>query len=187
MARAAVFLDRDGVLVVPEFRDGRSYAPTTLDNFHIYSDAQNALAELKEKGYALVVVSNQPDVGKGIIAAHVLDEMNKRLFDALPIDDIRVCTHRQDEVCDCRKPKPGMLLSAAEHWDVDLSRSYMIGDRDSDVEAGARAGCTPVFIDLDYAGPKPTKQSVTVRSLREATNWIRMRQTRCDGTRGELS
>ena len=172
MARPAVFLDRDGVLVVPEFRDGRSYAPTTLDNFRFYPEAQQALGELKAKGYALVVVSNQPDVGKGIIAANILAEMNKRLLDALPVDDIRVCTHRQDEVCGCRKPKPGMLLGAAEDWDLNLSRSYMVGDRDSDVEAGLRAGCTPVFIDLDYTEPKPSKQSATVRSLREATNWI---------------
>jgi transaldolase len=171
--RAAVFLDRDGVLVVPEFRDGRSYAPTTLDDFHIYPDAPPALARLKAEGYTLVVVSNQPDVGKGIIATEVLAEMNRRLFASLPVDDIRMCTHRQDEACDCRKPKPGMLLAASKELGIDLDRSFMIGDRKSDIEAGKAAGCKTVFVDLDYtAEEKANDANWVVRSVSQAIDHI---------------
>lgn len=173
MTRAAVFLDRDGVLVIPEFRDGRSFAPTTLENFRIYSGAQAALAKLKAKGYTLVVVSNQPDVGKGIIAGEVLGEMNRRLREALPVDDIRVCTHRRDEACDCRKPKPGMLLEASKDLGIDLDRSFMIGDRKSDVDAGRAAGCRTVFVDLDYTAEQKARDADwTVRSVDQAVDCI---------------
>jgi D-glycero-D-manno-heptose 1,7-bisphosphate phosphatase len=169
-AARAVFLDRDGVIVVPEFRDGRSFAPTTLDAFHLYGSAAQCLTRLKEAGFLLVVVTNQPDVGAGAIAVSVLDEMHRRMQAALPIDDIRVCTHTRADRCLCRKPQPGMLKDAAAALGIALDRSFMIGDRESDVAAGRAAGCQTVFIDLDYvAEPKPRETDFTVRSLEEAT------------------
>ncbi len=104
-----------------------------------------ALARLKAEGYVLVVVTNQPDVGKGIIAAEVVEEMNRRLARFAARRRHRMCTHRQDEACDCRKPKPGMLLAAARDLGIDLDRSFMVGDRKSDIEAGKAAGCRTVF------------------------------------------
>ena len=170
--RPAVFLDRDGVLTIPEFRDGRSFAPRTLETFQIYADAQPCVDELKRAGFLVVVVTNQPDVGAGLVAQDVVEEMHRRLRAAVAVDDIEVSYETSEQATERRKPGAGMLLDAAHHWGIDLGASYMVGDRDSDVEAGVRAGCTPVFIDLDYTEPKPTKQSVTVRSLREATDWI---------------
>jgi D-glycero-D-manno-heptose 1,7-bisphosphate phosphatase len=169
---AAVFLDRDGVIVVPEFRDGRSFAPTTLASFRLYPDAAAQLGRLKEAGYRLIVVSNQPDVGKGIIASDVLDAMNEKLLAALPLDLIKICTHAQAETCACRKPKPGMLLAAADEIGVDFSRSFIIGDRASDIEAGAAAGCATVFIDLGYTEAPPMNANFTVRSLAEGVDAI---------------
>jgi D-glycero-D-manno-heptose 1,7-bisphosphate phosphatase len=170
MDASAVFLDRDGVIVVPEFRDGRSYAPTTIEKFQIDDAAPECLASLKQAGFLLVVVTNQPDLGKGLIAPAVMDEMNRRMRAALPIDDVRVCPHRQDEHCDCRKPLPGMLVAAAEQWGIALDRSFMVGDRASDIAAGRAAGCKTVFLDLDYtAEPKPDDADFSVRSLRDAT------------------
>jgi D-glycero-D-manno-heptose 1,7-bisphosphate phosphatase len=169
----AVFLDRDGVIVTPEFREGRSFAPKTLDAFHLYESAPECLKSLKDAGFLLVVVTNQPDVGKGDISLETLDEMHRRMREALPIDDIRVCIHTREEGCSCRKPRPGMLTSAATALGIALDRSFMIGDRESDVAAGRAAGCQTVFIDLDYAAePKPRDAHFTVRSLEQATACI---------------
>jgi D-glycero-D-manno-heptose 1,7-bisphosphate phosphatase len=172
-AARAVFLDRDGVIVTPEFREGRSFAPTTLDAFHLYESAPQCLKSLKDAGFLLVVVTNQPDVGRGVISRSVIDEMHRRMRNALPIDDIRVCPHSRDDGCLCRKPRPGMLTEAAAALGIALDRSFMIGDRESDVAAGRAAGCQTIFIDLDYAAePKPRDAHFTVCSLEEATACI---------------
>ena len=146
----AVFLDRDGVLTVPEFRDGRSFAPRSLDDFLIYEEAPAALARLKSAGFRLVVVTNQPDVGNGITERAVVEEMHRRLMAALPLDRIEVCYHSREAGCDCRKPRPGMLRSAAAALGIDYANSFMIGDRGSDVAAGRMVGCTTIFVDLGY-------------------------------------
>lgn len=168
----AVFLDRDGVIVVPEFRDGRSFAPTQIEQFQIYSSAAEHLHRLKNAGYRIVVVTNQPDIGRGIIPVAIVDEMHRRLCEELPIDLIKVCAHTTADGCKCRKPKPGMLLEAAAELGIDLSRSFMVGDRKSDVEAGRAAGCRTVFIDLGYTEPRPCDMDVTVRSIKEAADAI---------------
>jgi D-glycero-D-manno-heptose 1,7-bisphosphate phosphatase len=167
--RRAVFLDRDGVLVIPEFRDGRSFAPRSLADFKIYPDAADCLRRLKAAGFALIVVTNQPDVGNGFVAQEIVEEMHRRMATELPIDDIEVCYHRQAEQCICRKPKPGMLLRAAQHHGIDCRRGIMIGDRGSDVAAGKAAGCVTILIDLgDPEGPAQAPD-FTVDSFAAAT------------------
>ena len=171
-ARPAVFLDRDGVLSVPEFRDGRSFAPRRLADFRLYDDAAAAVARLKAAGFCLVVVTNQPDVGNGLVARATVEEMHRRLAARLPLDAIEACYHGRADECDCRKPKPGMLRRAAQRLGIDLARSFMIGDRASDVEAGRAVGCTTIFIDLDYVEPKPEQADFTARSLAEAASIV---------------
>jgi D-glycero-D-manno-heptose 1,7-bisphosphate phosphatase len=169
----AVFLDRDGVIVVPEFRDGRSYAPTTIEAFALYPEAKRSLNRLRDAGYLLVVVTNQPDVGKGLISEAILTAMHERISAELPVDRIEVCRHTREDACDCRKPKAGMLLSAAKALGIDLDRSFMIGDRESDVLAGRTAGCRTIFIDLDYTSePRPSEVDWSVRSISEAAEII---------------
>lgn len=171
--RPAVFLDRDGVLVVPEFRDGRSYAPRALERFAIYPEARSALSGLKDRGFLIVVVTNQPDIGNGKILSTVVEKMHALMLDELPIDRIEICPHRQDEDCTCRKPRAGMLLRAAQACGIDLSRSYMVGDRASDVEAGATAGCSTIFIDLGYAAEsKPSQPDHVARDVLDAARII---------------
>ena len=172
MAAKAVFLDRDGVLVIPDFRDGRSFAPTRLDEYRFYPEAPEALARLRAAGYKLVVVTNQPDVGKGLIPQHLVDAMHEQLRRAMPVDLIKACLHTQAADCPCRKPKPGMLLDAAREMGIALESSYMVGDRASDVEAGEAAGCRTVFIDLDYRERRPANPTFTVRSVAEAVDCI---------------
>ena len=173
----AVFLDRDGVLTVPEFRNGRSYAAQSLETFHFYPDAAHAVRSLKEAGFVLVVVTNQPDVGAGRVERGVVDAMHARLRDAMPVDDVEVAIETREQaqglLTDRRKPGIGMLMSAAKRWNLDLDSSYMVGDRASDVEAGLAAGCTSVFIDLGYTSELMARgQAVTVSSAGEAAAWI---------------
>jgi D-glycero-D-manno-heptose 1,7-bisphosphate phosphatase len=172
----AVFLDRDGVLTIPQFQDGRSFAPRRLADFQIYEGASRSLATLKEVGFLLIVVTNQPDVGSGLVDRAVIEEMHSRLKDVLPVDEIEVCYHRQTDDCDCRKPKPGMLRRAAERLGIDCAGSFMVGDRASDVEAGRRVGCRTVFIDLGYVNERPLAPDFVVSSIGEAARLI-VRQT----------
>jgi D-glycero-D-manno-heptose 1,7-bisphosphate phosphatase len=185
--KRAVFLDRDGVLTVPKFRDGRSFAPRTLDDFRLYPDAAPSVSHLKRAGFIIIVATNQPDVGTGLVARSVVEEMHARLRSAVAVDDIEVCYDTSAEATDRRKPGSGMLLSAARTWNLDLERSYLVGDRWSDVKAAVGAGCIPVFVDLGYTEPPPTEQAATVSSLREATDWILRREAShtCERALGE--
>ena len=168
----AIFLDRDGVLVVPEFRDGRSFAPKSLDRFRMYQGAAESARRLRDAGFKLIVVTNQPDVGAGLIEQSVVEEMHRRMRDAIPLDAIEVCYHTVADNCDCRKPKPGMLRRAAERMNIDCSNSIMVGDRLSDVQAGVAMGCKTIFVDLDYREPKPERPDFVVSSFNAATDII---------------
>ncbi len=149
-AKPCVFLDRDGVIVVPEFRDGRSFAPKTLESFHYFPAVHEMLSRLKERGYWLVVVTNQPDVGNGLLSQSVVECMHEKMRIDLPIDHVEVCYHRQQDNCDCRKPRPGMLHRACQVLDIDMGRSVVIGDRSSDIELGKQFNLTTIFIDHRY-------------------------------------
>ena len=168
----AVFLDRDGVIVVPEFRDQRSFAPRRLQDFRLYPEAAASLGRLKRAGFLLAVVTNQPDVGRGLIPRAEVEAMHEVITRELPVDAIKACYHGQADECSCRKPKPGMILAAAAELGIDLERSFMVGDRKSDVEAGRAAGCATVFIDLGYAEPAPEAPDYVVRSISEAADII---------------
>ena len=170
--KPAVFLDRDGVIVVPQFRDGRSFAPRRLQDFRLYPEAAASLRKLKRAGFLLAVVTNQPDVGNGLIDQSEVDAMHESMTRELPLDAVKACFHRQADYCDCRKPKPGMILEAAGELGINLKKSFMVGDRNSDVEAGRAAGCTTVFIDLGYAEPAPDAPDYVVRSIAEAAEVI---------------
>ena len=168
--RPAVFLDRDGVLARPEFRNGRSYAPRRLEDFVLYDDAAPSVATLKAAGLLVIVVTNQPDVGAGLVPQTVIEEMHRRLHAQTAIDDVEVSFETSAEGGRRRKPAPGMLMDAAEKWEIDLKASFMVGDRASDVEAGLRAGCRSIFIDHGYTAEKPPNgQIATVDSLAAAT------------------
>jgi D-glycero-D-manno-heptose 1,7-bisphosphate phosphatase len=170
--RPAVFLDRDGVIVIPEFRDRRSYAPRRLEDFRLYPEATESLGRLKRAGFLLAVVTNQPDVGNGLTSRSQVEAMHTVMTRELPIDTVKVCYHRREDGCDCRKPRAGMLLAAAAELGIDLTRSFMVGDRDSDVAAGRTAGCSTVFIDLGYAEPAPQAPDYVVSSIAEAADRI---------------
>ena len=170
MAACAVFLDRDGVLVETFVRDNRAYAATTLEDFQLLGNAAAEVRRLRDAGLAPIVVTNQPDVGRGVIAPEMLAAMHERLATALPVLDILVCTHDASAGCACRKPKPGMLEAAAAKWGLDLTQSFMVGDRASDVEAGRAAGCRTILIERSYSGRATA--DAHVGSLTEAVDAI---------------
>lgn len=171
--RQAVFLDRDGVLTRALVRDGIAYAPVTPDEMEIAADAPAALARLKAAGFLLVVVTNQPDVARGITRREDVETMHAMLRAALPLDVFFVCYHDDGDRCDCRKPQPGMLLQAAAANQIDLRASFMVGDRWRDVDAGAAAGCRTVWIDRGYREPAPKRPAdARVDTLAAAADWI---------------
>jgi D-glycero-D-manno-heptose 1,7-bisphosphate phosphatase len=168
----AVFLDRDGVINRAVVRDGRPYPPVDADHVEVLPGVAAALRRLKAAGYLLIVVTNQPDVARGTQSRAAVEAIHARLAFELPVDDFRVCYHDDRDACECRKPKPGLILDAARAHAVDLHASVMVGDRWRDVEAGRRAGCRTVFVDDEYAERKPENPDAVVGTLDEAATWI---------------
>jgi len=173
MQRRAVFLDRDGVLNSAIVRDGKPYSPASVAEVEIVPEAERSLARLRDEGFLLIVVTNQPEVRRGTTTRSIVESINELLRSKLPVDEFFVCYHDDPDECDCRKPKPGMLLRAAAKYDIDLGRSYLVGDRWRDIEAGALAGCETVFIDYGYRDPAPKYgPDAAVFSLAQAVDWI---------------
>lgn len=170
--RRAVFLDRDGVINRAIVRDGKPYPPINLEQMEILPGVPEALAELHAAGFVLIVVTNQPDVARGTTSREEVEKINDFLAKQLPIDEFRTCYHDSGDACNCRKPLPGALLSAAMQYGIDLTKSYMVGDRWRDAEAGKRAGCKTVFIDYGYAEKQPDEVDYRVGSLYESLQAI---------------
>lgn len=170
--RAAVFLDRDGVINRPVIRDGRPYPPSDETELEVLPGVAESLARLRDAGFRLVVVTNQPDVARGRQTRETVERIHAKLVALLPIDEMRTCLHDDGDGCDCRKPLPGLLLAAARDAGLSLGDSFMVGDRWRDIEAGRRAGCNTVFVDWNYDERRPEHPDAVVRSLPEAVDWI---------------
>ena len=170
----AVFLDRDGVINRALERDSKPYPPRNLSEFEILPEVPAACAKLKAAGFLLIVATNQPDVGRGTLAQSVVEEIHAHLTKQLPIDLVEVCYHPGQGLsgCDCRKPKPGMLLRAAHALGIDLAQSWMVGDRWRDVDCGHAAGCRTIFIDCGYAEELRQKPDFSAGNLAEAADII---------------
>jgi D-glycero-D-manno-heptose 1,7-bisphosphate phosphatase len=169
----AVFLDRDGVINANLERDGKPVAPTTLDDFRIFPDAPQAVRRLKDAGFLLIVVTNQPDVRTGLTSKATMETMHERIRAAMPIDDFEICFHVNADNCACRKPKPGLLLQATAKHNIDLSKSIMIGDRWRDILAGQAAGCAQTIrIDHGLVEEQQSTPDAVVKSLSDATDLI---------------
>jgi D-glycero-D-manno-heptose 1,7-bisphosphate phosphatase len=131
------------------------------------------LLDLKAHGFALFIITNQPDVARGTQTRVAVEGIHQALASSLPVEAIFVCYHDDTDDCVCRKPKPGLLLEAQVKHNIDLSRSFVVGDRWRDIDAGHAAGCKTVLIDYGYRERKPAQPpEATVRSLQEAADWI---------------
>lgn len=166
----AVFLDQDGVLNEAIVKNGKPAAPLNLSELVIPEEVKPALEKLKKAGYLLICVTNKPDIERGLMTQEMSDAITNKLRQSLPLDDMFICYH---ENTDCYKPNPGMLLTAAKKYHIDLAQSYMIGDRWRDIGAGQNAKCQTIWINRDYNEKKPDPPAnFTARSLSEAVDWI---------------
>jgi D-glycero-D-manno-heptose 1,7-bisphosphate phosphatase len=170
----AVFLDRDGVVNRALERDGRSEPPASLSEFKILPEVPEACHCLKQAGFLLVVATNQPDVGRGALKKEIVEMIHVEMCRLLPINRVEVCYHpgKGASNCDCRKPKPGMLLRAARELGIDLAHSWMVGDRWRDVDCGHAAGCRTIFIDRGYTEALRQKPHFPAGNLAEAADII---------------
>jgi D-glycero-D-manno-heptose 1,7-bisphosphate phosphatase len=144
----AVFLDRDGVLNRAVIRNGQPYPPASVDQLEILPGVPAALDRLKRAGYRLVVVTNQPDIARGVTSPEAVEAIHQKLRESLTLDEIRVCPHDDADACACRKPRPGLLLAPAT---IDVGTS---------------------IIDYGYAEKLLHEPDVRVSSLSEAAEWI---------------
>jgi D-glycero-D-manno-heptose 1,7-bisphosphate phosphatase len=171
--KPAVFLDRDGVLNRVSVRNGVTHPPANLEDFELLPGVPEATRRLAEAGFALVVVTNQPDVARGVQRREAVEAMNARLCRELPVLEVLTCYHDNADDCTCRKPRPGLLLEAAGRWGLDLPRSFMVGDRWSDVLAGQAAGCrAAVLVETPYSGRERCRPDQCVTDLPAAADWI---------------
>ena len=152
--RPAVFLDRDGVINRTTVRGDTPYPPNTVDEVEILPGVPEALRRLKAAGLPLIVVTNQPDVARGTQTRDAVGAINAELRRRLPIDAVLSCYHDDADDCRCRKPRPGLLIDAAERFHVDLRRGFLVGDRWRDTEAGRLAGCTTILLRRLYSGDR---------------------------------
>ena len=176
VAQRAVFLDRDGVINRVAVRDGVPHPPSHVEEFELYEDVPDGCARLKAAKFLLVVVTNQPDVGRGTQSREAVEAMTLKMQSALPIlDRTEICYHageRYGEPCTCRKPRPGLILRAAVELNIDPKRSYLIGDRWRDVDCARAAGCRAIFIQRGYREALRESPDFTVVNFTEAVNVV---------------
>ncbi len=152
--KRAVFLDRDGV-INERIKDG--YV-TDWEEFQFLPGVKEAIESLKREGFLIIIITNQRGIARGLMTEEDLREIHRRMQEELGegnIDAIYFCPHDEDEECECRKPKPGLFLTAQRKFKIDFNSSYIIGDSESDMEAGETLGLKRIFIgrDDDYRGP----------------------------------
>lgn len=172
MSGRAVFLDRDGVLNAVILRDGKAASPRSLQELSLTPGAAHDLSTLARAGYQLFVVSNQPDIARGLMSPQALAEINHAIGVALPVEAIAVCPHDNADRCDCRKPAPGLLLKLAEAHGIELAKSWMVGDQDRDIACGHAAGCRTVLLDRSYNSGVAAGPTFLAESLSQAVDQI---------------
>jgi len=173
---AAVFLDRDGVLNDVAGDGRRARSPRSVEEVRVAVGAAEAVRRLRAAGLLVVAVTNQPDVARGSLGAPEAVAITRTLVDALALDDAYVCMHDGPDACACRKPKPGLLTTAAGDWGISLADSWLVGDRWVDVAAGRVAGVRTVLLDRPYsqdpsggvASPSGLRAEIVVTTLAEA-------------------
>ena len=177
MTRRAVFLDRDGVLIDTPWYDNKPGSAHTLGEVEVLPGVKEAVAALRAAGWICVMVTNQPEIATGRASRRAVEAINAWLKGRLGLDAVCMCPHRDQDQCECRKPKPGMLHAAATALSLDLGRSVMVGDRWRDVGAGRAAGCRTVWIDRSYAArglrePLPDAPDHVAASLSDALGFL---------------
>lgn len=168
--KRAIFLDRDGVINKAILKEGKPFSPRRFEEFELFDGIKEVLEKSKREDFLNIIITNQPDITRDLIRWKTLEKMHKFIKENLPIDDIFVCPHDDIDNCQCRKPRPGMLLEAAKKWNIDLKGSFLIGDQGKDIEAGKKAGCITILIDNLYN--KEVESDFRVNNLHSAIEII---------------
>lgn len=155
----AFFLDRDGVINKLVARDGGWYSPRSVDDFVFQDGVVEFALTLRELGFSLIVVTNQPDISRGHLDEHELIEMHRIIRAELGVLDVFVCPHTDDDYCKCRKPLPGLIEIACRKHGIDKKSSYLVGDQERDLVAGRSVGITSLPLRL-----RPTQNSSSLRN-----------------------
>lgn len=168
----AIFLDRDGT-IIKDFSGSQNSEPLkNLDQFEILPGVELGISILRSLGFILVVVTNQPDVARGKIEKNFVVKVNNKISEILGIPHFYICYHDDVDNCSCRKPKPGLLLKAALDLNLDFTKSYILGDRESDMLAGSQVGCKTIKIKNSNIRESAYNNNLTYDFL-EAVNMIK--------------
>jgi len=181
----AIYLDRDGVINEVIFRGGNNskpIAPWIIEEFKLVPGIKKPLTKLCQMGFHLFVVTNQPDIANGVVKFSTVKKMNDIVLNELPIDEIMVCSHIDSDNCNCRKPKPGMIISLAKKWGINLCHSFLIGDNWKDIESGKAAGCRTILLDKFYN--KLIKADYRVNNLEMSVEVVKSYVTKPANTEG---
>ena len=163
----AVFFDRDGIINAARVMAGNPHPPSTLLDTHIMPGIADVLSTLRLLDYKTICITNQPDVARGTQTKEEVEKINSYLREKLVLTDILTCYHDNSDNCSCRKPEIGMFLYAQNKHDIDLSKSWMIGDRKKDIDAGKNAGCKTIFVDYNYSESKPTNADFIIKNVKD--------------------
>ena len=170
--KKCVFLDRDGVVNRSDIIKGKPFAPTQSQNFIFLPKVKQAIKLLKENKYLVIIITNQPDLSNGKMSKSEFNLMTEKINKTTAVDDLIYCPHLESDNCKCRKPLPGMILHAAKKYNIDLKRSFMIGDRKKDIEAGQKANCKTIYIQRKYIEKPPKDFDFIFNTLYSASNFI---------------
>jgi len=175
MNQKTVFLDRDGIIneVLLSVVSRTPFSPLRMKQVVLVEGIKEVVEELHSMGYLVIVVTNQPDVARHIVDKRTVDRINKKLKDLVGFDDIFTCYHDEIDKCDCRKPKAGLFLKAKGLYGIDFSKSYVVGDRWRDIEAGKGIGAKTIFVDYNYGENKPKNPSFIIKDIKEIVGVIK--------------
>ena len=168
----AFFFDRDGILNKSIVKNNKPFSPRYPSELILNRELLSFIKNLRKKNFLSIVVSNQPDIKNGKLTKYSLNIINSIIKKYFLIDDIFICAHSKKDNCQCRKPRPGMLKKAAKKWNIDFKKSYMVGDRWKDMDAGVTMNCRTIFIDYNYDEIKPKLYDYKFKSISKMTKEI---------------
>jgi D-glycero-D-manno-heptose 1,7-bisphosphate phosphatase len=146
MMGSGILLDRDGVVNELVVADGFRRSPRTIEEFKYHIHFVDFIARIRAMGYPIGIVTNQPEVKRGLVSREIVDSFHEKIKRDFGIRDVFVCWHDNEDLCGCRKPRPGLLLTAANAMGLELAHSFFVGDRVQDMTAAKAAGCNGILL-----------------------------------------
>ena len=165
------FFDRDGILIKSKIKNKKPFPENNIKKINFYNEIKKILKISKKNDYLNIMVTNQPDISRKKIKKQTVVKINKFLKKELFLDDIIMCDHDENDNCNCRKPKIGMLIKAKKKWNGNFKKSIIVGDRWRDIECGKKANIKTIFIDYNY-NEKKIKSHYTFKSIFQFSNNI---------------